>query len=984
MQKKNESSNENSSKDNQASSSIKEKETTISNKNNENIINKIHSIKATINHNNNSNKLNFIQRKNNFRRTKDVNTKIKNSRSKSKNKIITNSINKISNKNKIHNENENRNKEGKLNNNINFINNCSLNVHNLGKNNYFCKNTSNSNMNNNNIIITINNYNKITPTKFVNTTNLIENKIGTKYTQKKIKNTKKKEIQNSKKLNEKKTFNYIISGHKNYLGNEQNNICNNNIFYNQIIYNKNNSNSINNIVDDNNTDNLSINTYNTINKSNTLINNSNNTTNREGDKKRFVQKNNKYQENIVLKKKQLEMYSPLSFLKKNLEIDKKPLNNLQFKEKINNEDLSSFNMTNIRSKFNSTSELEINDKKVENTKTTDDKKDVNDNTEKDLSEIIQDKIEQNIKNKKQVSNILSTLNRIKNTKKLYKDKKIYGFSNINRKKIKPSLNTNRNKNSFFKTLPFHYFDKRGNSFNSLFPEKYKFNERLYYSRNNSKNSLSNSFNLNYKNRNKIRANTNNKQFIDRSFISENRDFNSIKKKSKNQLFLPKRANKDKINNLTIRNIKTERLHNKTQLNKELDDTISINTSNNAIKNSPVLIEIKKQMINDININKPKKTLSISTYLDTSINNKKIVDSYESSTIANIDKHCNSLLSKINKKIKLKENIVQKDEVKNSKIFKKIIANASLCRKGLNRPEEGTKINQDSLFKVKFADLNYSYYGVCDGHGPLGHLVSDFIKSNLTFIVYKQLKSYLFEKTDLNNKNNSENSLNLKEIDDSYIDFPKLFKESFLSMESKLLDNKTIELELSGSTCSSLLFCSDKIISANLGDSRAIKGYYNSNLQKWEYIPLTRDHKPSEKDEAERIKNCKGIIHPYIDDDKKYVGPDRVWNEGEELPGLAMSRSFGDEIAKRVGVFCEPEVKNFFYNNEDQFVVIASDGLWEYVSNEEVLQIVGKYHEKNDCDGAVSELYELSKERWMKYDDYIDDISVIVVFLGSIE
>jgi serine/threonine protein phosphatase PrpC len=65
-------------------------------------------------------------------------------------------------------------------------------------------------------------------------------------------------------------------------------------------------------------------------------------------------------------------------------------------------------------------------------------------------------------------------------------------------------------------------------------------------------------------------------------------------------------------------------------------------------------------------------------------------------------------------------------------------------------------------------------------------------------------------------------------------------------------------------------------------------------------------------------------------------------------------------------------------------VIASDGLWEYVNNEEVVEIVGKYHEKNDCDGTVSELYELSRERWVKFDDYIDDISIIIVFLCNIE
>ena len=286
-----------------------------------------------------------------------------------------------------------------------------------------------------------------------------------------------------------------------------------------------------------------------------------------------------------------------------------------------------------------------------------------------------------------------------------------------------------------------------------------------------------------------------------------------------------------------------------------------------------------------------------------------------------------------------------------------------------------KINQDALFKVKFGDINYSYYGVCDGHGPSGHFVSDFIKSNIAFIVYKHLKSLLLNE----NKNNGNSTDNLYDIDDSNINFNELFKTCFLSMDAKLNANKSIDIELSGTTCVSLLFCENRIISANVGDSRAIKGYFDVNKKKWSYVTLSRDHKPSDKDESERIKKCNGLIHPYIDDDGNYAGPDRVWID-DELPGLAMSRSFGDEIASRVGVFCEPEVKIFPFKEGDQFIVIASDGLWEYVSNDEVIEIVSEYFMQNDCDGAVSELYEVSHERWVQYDDYIDDISIIVVFL----
>ena len=52
----------------------------------------------------------------------------------------------------------------------------------------------------------------------------------------------------------------------------------------------------------------------------------------------------------------------------------------------------------------------------------------------------------------------------------------------------------------------------------------------------------------------------------------------------------------------------------------------------------------------------------------------------------------------------------------------------------------------------------------------------------------------------------------------------------------------------------------------------------------------------------------------------------------------------------------------------------------YVSNQEVVEIVGKYYESFNCDNAIEELYSVAKTRWEKNDDIIDDISIIILFL----
>lgn len=58
----------------------------------------------------------------------------------------------------------------------------------------------------------------------------------------------------------------------------------------------------------------------------------------------------------------------------------------------------------------------------------------------------------------------------------------------------------------------------------------------------------------------------------------------------------------------------------------------------------------------------------------------------------------------------------------------------------------------------------------------------------------------------------------------------------------------------------------------------------------------------------------------------------------------MSRSMGDKVAHSVGVSAEPEVLEFTLGLDDKFLVLASDGVWEFLSNEDVAQIVLPFYE----------------------------------------
>jgi len=76
----------------------------------------------------------------------------------------------------------------------------------------------------------------------------------------------------------------------------------------------------------------------------------------------------------------------------------------------------------------------------------------------------------------------------------------------------------------------------------------------------------------------------------------------------------------------------------------------------------------------------------------------------------------------------------------------------------------------------------------------------------------------------------------------------------------------------------------------------------------------------------------------------FYGPLRVWLKNKPVPGLAMTRSIGDMTATSVGVVAEPEIKIIQkLTKADKIFVIASDGLWDRFSNEEIMSIITTHY-----------------------------------------
>ncbi|KAJ6748812.1 PHOSPHATASE 2C FAMILY PROTEIN [Salix purpurea] len=236
---------------------------------------------------------------------------------------------------------------------------------------------------------------------------------------------------------------------------------------------------------------------------------------------------------------------------------------------------------------------------------------------------------------------------------------------------------------------------------------------------------------------------------------------------------------------------------------------------------------------------------------------------------------------------------------------------------------------------------YDFFGVYDGHG--GALVAEACKERLHRVIVEEI-------------------MEGKEGGGGVEYWEKVMEECFRKMDEEVVKDKMM-----GSTAVVAVVGKEEVVVANCGDSRAVI------CRGGVAVPLSVDHKPDRPDELERVEAAGGRVIN--------------WNGHRVLGVLATSRSIGDQYLKPF-VSSKPEVTVNKRAENDEFLVLASDGLWDVISNEFACQIIkrclhGRMRRKSQ--GVVSEsrrtaeaaavLAELAMARGSK-----DNISVIVVEL----
>ena len=114
-----------------------------------------------------------------------------------------------------------------------------------------------------------------------------------------------------------------------------------------------------------------------------------------------------------------------------------------------------------------------------------------------------------------------------------------------------------------------------------------------------------------------------------------------------------------------------------------------------------------------------------------------------------------------------------------------------------------------------------------------------------------------------------------------------------------------------------------------------------------------------------------------------MGPYRVWMKNDNYPGLAMSRSIGDGIAHNIGVSDIPDILEFDVDKIKPIaLVVASDGIWEFMSNDDVKNEISKFLYSGDCDGCARSICEKARGIWERNGVYCDDITAVVAFFKN--
>ena len=290
-------------------------------------------------------------------------------------------------------------------------------------------------------------------------------------------------------------------------------------------------------------------------------------------------------------------------------------------------------------------------------------------------------------------------------------------------------------------------------------------------------------------------------------------------------------------------------------------------------------------------------------------------------------------------------------------------------------EDGTiKVNQDSYIILNnIFDIDYNIFGILDGHGNYGHLASQYVVKKLSEIFTNEGIYNFKNKREINTEKIFE-KLSYKNCE--------FIKNIINNINKDIMVQNEFNVNYSGTTCNLLFQIGRYFICSNTGDSRCL--LFKSSLldkKKNEIENFSYDHKPILEKEKKRIDKLGGCVHQTIDYEGEFTGPYRVWVKDEEYPGIAVSRSIGDNVAEKIGVISDPDFIIKSFESSFNYCVLGSDGVWDVLTGKDLINLICPFFEILDGEGAAKRVVDEAIKLWGKKGKLRDDITCIVVFLN---
>eukprot|EP00397_Hematodinium_sp_SG-2012_P003919 GEMP01003929.1.p1 GENE.GEMP01003929.1~~GEMP01003929.1.p1 ORF type:complete len:798 (+),score=218.31 GEMP01003929.1:602-2995(+) len=251
------------------------------------------------------------------------------------------------------------------------------------------------------------------------------------------------------------------------------------------------------------------------------------------------------------------------------------------------------------------------------------------------------------------------------------------------------------------------------------------------------------------------------------------------------------------------------------------------------------------------------------------------------------------------------------------------------------------------------------YGVFDGHGPNGHKCSDFARTYLPESVFGH--KLLFNQPEI------------------------ALQEAFHTVHKSMLE-QNFDCTVSGTTAALAMVMQvpaggpdaretqSWLICAHAGDSRLLLASVENDEQGNQRATITQissDHRPEDEREELRINQSVGGEVRVINS----AGKKRIFGKGTSSPALALTRSLGNSGASDLGVTWEPDVVAYRLRPCDRALILATDGLFEFCTNEEVASVL-----MSEGMEVLPLLCQEARRRWAEHssNQTVDDITAIAV------